>query len=799
MRQLKLSRNSGRVLLRYRGLILVVVLAITGFFAFQLRHLDIATRFGDLLPHGHPYIELFKKYPDFGSPLTIYTVVEVKEGDIFNPLTLAKIKRITEALDAIPGVNHNMVASLASRKLKKIEAVQDGVQSSYLMAETPPATPEEIATFRYRAMTAPGVLGAYVSLDGKATLITATFIDHLIDYEAIFRAVRHLRAVESDANHVIHTAGQPMLTGWVYHYRGQLYRNFALTIAGMVLLLLLLMRTISGTLTPIFVTLLTAVWGFGLVAVTRSNLDPLIMVIPILLIARSLSHAVQAVERYNEMYVETGDALEAAAESFRSIFPPGVLAIITDAAALFAIVVAPIPLMQKLGIFAGMWALCIIPGNVIVTPIILSYLPAPRLRHFRASKAAAIPRLLDSILWGINALTGRPRARRFTVALFVLVVLLSLFFARGLQIGDARPGTSILWPNSSYNVAVATINQKFAGMDVLQVVVEAQPGKSIKTREALAATRDFQRFIEQDPNVKATFSFADFVPVVRRIFNGGNPVWEVVPPTDLEAGFFAQMATAGANPGDYDSLFTPKWEAANISVWYPDHRQGTIKAALQRARDFIDSANDDLDDVRFAMASGVMGIQAAVNDIIVGRESLILFIVLAVVFLSCSILYRSWVAGIMLLIPVNIANLFASATMALLGIGLDINTLPIAGVGIGVGIDYGIYLLSRIYEEAPIHPRLERAVPRAVQTTGRAIFFTASTILISLVPWYFLADLRFQADMGLLLALLMFFNMIVALVTIPLLVYIFKPAFLRRRLGQVARAPREIAEAVTAP
>jgi predicted RND superfamily exporter protein len=143
--------------------------------------------------------------------------------------------------------------------------------------------------------------------------------------------------------------------------------------------------------------------------------------------------------------------------------------------------------------------------------------------------------------------------------------------------------------------------------------------------------------------------------------------------------------------------------------------------------------------------------------------------------------YRSVVAAVLLLIPVNVSNLFLGAVLVQMGIGLDVNTLPITAIGVGVGIDYGIYLLSRICEEYNSSEDVGLSIERAIATTGKAIFFTATIVLIAILPWYFLSGLKFLADMGLLLVMVMLINMLVALVLLPLEIWLVKPRFLKQK------------------
>ncbi len=151
------------------------------------------------------------------------------------------------------------------------------------------------------------------------------------------------------------------------------------------------------------------------------------------------------------------------------------------------------------------------------------------------------------------------------------------------------------------------------------------------------------------------------------------------------------------------------------------------------------------------------------------------------IFFVCAYAYRSIVASFIVLIPVNLSNFMLTATMHTLGIGLDINSVMVAVLGVGVGIDYGIYLLSRICEEFNAQGKdWGKAITVSLATTGKAIMFTATIMLIGITPWYMLSDLKFMADMGLLLVAIMLINMVLALVVLPLLIWLIKPKFASR-------------------
>jgi len=775
-----------------------VILVVTAFFASQMRRIDITTNFRDLYPKSHPHTDLFEKYPAFGSPLTVSLVVQAKTGSIYNPQTLRKIQEATRLADLIPGVDHDQVVSIASRKVKHLQATVGGIESTNLLVASVPESPEEIHRLRDRVRSTEGVLGNLVSLQEDAALIQATFVERLTDYNVIYNGIQSVIEKLEDENHEIYAAGQPMLTGWVYLYGRQMFLIFAVTILGMILLLGFHMRNVAGVVTPILVSAATALWGLGFAGLFKIGVDPLTMVLPMLLVARSFSHAVQACERYFEIYADTQSKREACVGSLASIFPPGTLGVITDAAGLFLIGVAPIPTMQKVALVCGLWALSLIPANVLLTPIVLSFLPVPRNAAQVVGRARAngskegfaraskpFDRSIDRLLSATGELS-RGRLAWGAVCVITAAIIWAGLTATKLQVGDVNPGTSLLWPSSPYNTAVQRINERFAGFDRLQVVVESNNPAGIRAVEALDLMQRFQRYMERDPEVSGTFSFADLVPQVNRLIHGGLPKWRVIPEDQSDAALLYQLAMTGGGPGDFDRYVTKDLSAANVIVWYKDHRAQTIERALRRAESFLSNESPLNDDnLKVRLASGTMGLFAAINDEVARSGLQIFLLVLAAVFVTCSITYKSFVAALLLLVPVNISNLIGNAAMVTMGIGLDVNTLPVAAVGIGVGIDYGIYFLSRVCEESTSQGRLEKAVLTAINTTGRAIFFTGTTVLMGIAPWYFLSDLRFQADMGLLIAALMLINMVVSLVVLPLLLVIVRPKFILRGVRKI--------------
>ena len=772
--------------LHHRALSLLVIAAITVFFAAGLRHVELRTIFSDLLPKSHPFVQTYTDHPNFGNPLTVTVMVKRKDGDIYNPETLQKVWDITREIDLVPSVDHDQILSISTEKARYSEATPYGIESQPLMGDHAPENDEEIAEFRNRVDKAPNARAFLISQDESATLIKATFIERLMDYGVIFDEIQQLVDRERDADHEVYVAGQPMLTGWVYSHEKAMLGIFAVTGGALVLSLIIYMFNVAGVVTPLVTSLVAAIWGFGFVGWLGDPIEPLIMVVPLLLIARSFSHCVQFIERYYEVYHTVGDKKKAAEISLGVMMAPGTLGIVTDAVGLFLIMVAPIPAMERFAVFCGFWALILIPTNVFLSPLILSFLPEPKNvaqiigidKHGGGFWHTGIRRILARMA---KLSHGKPAP--FTAAVIVVLTIFSISQVIQLKVGNPVEGSSLLWEDSEYNTAVGEINKNFAGLNTLEVVFEAKdinnPSRVARQAETVFSMLKLQQILEkEDVPPVATLSFGDYLPEANRLFSGGHPKWAPLDNNQPAVAAAAGAVMVGTGPKAFLHVADFVQQNATVSLWYKDNKQETVDLALEQTRAALDEIGLEHEAFRIRLGTGTIALQQSINDTVDYYQWIILGLLNIVILITCSYAYRSVVAGILLLIPVNLSNMLLGAVMVQMDIGLDVNTLPIAAIGIGVGIDYGIYLLSRICEEYQEFNDYGKAIDDAVATTGKAIFFTATIVLIGILPWYFLSGLKFLADMGLLLVMVMLINMVIALIVVPLLVWLIKPRFL---------------------
>lgn len=775
--------------MQHRRLMAVIFALITVFFLVGMTRVEIRTIFSDLLPKDDPYVQVYKDHGNFGNPLTVTIAVKRKNGDIYNAETLGKVWDLTRDVDLAPGVDHDQILSIATEKARYAEATAGGIDVRPLMGDHPPRTDAEIEEFRSRVERSPSARNFLVSGDSTTTLINATFIESRLDYGEAFHYVQGLVEAARDAEHEVSMAGQPALTGWIYQYEREMAYIALLTIGLLILSLVLYMRNTVGVITPLVTSTVAAIWGFGFVGWLRSPIEPLLMVVPLLLVARSFSHCVQFTERFYEFYPQVGSRIKAAELTMTVMMVPSVLGIFTDMLAIFLIGVAPIPAMERFALFCGFWALWLIPTGVVLISLLLSWLPPPRNAARLIGKSEelhGIHKFQHKMLELAGRLATGSRAR-YTAVVMAMVAVSSVYLFSQMQIGNPVEGSNLLPPDSEYNQAVKQINAKFPGVNTLEIIFEAKdqdsPTRVMHQADTVLSMLQLQGLLERsDHPPRATLSFGDYLMEANRLFSGGHPKWLPLNADDAATSAAANAVMVGSSPKAFSTVIDFVQQNGTVSLWYKDNRQETVDTALAQSRDAIAVVGADHPNFRIRLGSGTIALQQAMNNVVERYHLIILGLLNLVLLIGCGIAYRSALAGIILLIPVNLTNLILYSGMHLMGIGLDINALLVACVGVGVGIDYGIYLMSRLCEEYHAHPDDWSAIILAsVTTTGKAIMFTALIMVIGILPWYFLSSLKFTADMGLLFVWVMLINMVLALVLLPLTVYFIKPKFMANK------------------
>ncbi len=754
--------------------ILGAILLVTVFFAFQIPGLKIFSEFSDLLPQKHPYIQLHNQIRDtFGGASQIVVSVEVDSGTIFTNKTLAVIHKLTQDVDSLPGVNHNLVSSLTHRTARKIWLTETGELNSVAYYEASKTNLDDAALDQLKksVMANPRVYGLMVSPDMKAALIKAQLNEGDLDYEKTFQELQKVRAQAAAPGIRVYATGQPVLICWVYTYLSQIIQIFLYTMALMVFLLVMHFRCFYGVFLPLLGIALSSIWGLGFISLLKWNLDPLNLVIPFLIAARAMSHSIQLVERYYGELAITLDSKQAARNAFDDLFRPGSLAIVVDAVGILVIALGAAPINIKLGYYAGFWAFSVIFTVLLVVPLLLLLLPQPK----KTTNKFGV--LRDQIVRVISLAGNRSSALAILGAVAVLLVAGSIFAVK-VKIGEAEPGSPLLYPKHDYNVSSKAINERFPGSEELYIVARTADRGGLKRPEVLHAMETFQNHMLFDAGLGGVKSLPTLLRNVNGLIHNVEPRWSQIPDSAAEVGglMFAYMAGSPI-PGALNEFLNSDGTDANMVFFYKDHQAETIQRAVALAKEGI-AKTGGVKDFQILLGGGVVGVNAAINDAVYDDNRLVVPLVLFLSFLFVMVFYGSLHAGWLMVLPMIFATILTYAYMGINNISVNINTVPVIAVGIGVGIDYAIYIMNRIREEMAVLRDLPAAVMKALATTGFAVTFTAATLVAGIIMWVFLSDLRFQSDSALLLSIMLVLNALAALLLMPAWVMVFKPRFI---------------------
>ncbi len=777
-----LSRLEGLVFHNPKKILGLIAL-ITVLFASRIPYLQMYSDFSDLLPQKHKYIQLHNEIRDnFGGANIVILSVEVDEGTIFTPETLQLIHELTQKVDTLPSVNHNLVTSLTHRTSRKVYLTEEGDINSepYYDPQAQALSLSQLDSLKNDVIANPRVYGLLVSPDLKAALIKGTLNEGALDYPAIFKEVQAARALAKSIDGVtVYATGQPVLIGWVHSYIGEIIKIFLLTALIMLVLLIGSLRTLYGVLVPTIGIIISSIWGLGIISALGINLDPLVLVIPFLISARALSHGIQLVQRYYYELPDAKDGREAAQRTFESLFRPGSLGVVSDAIGVFLISLGSIPINTNLAYYASLWAFSVLFTVLIAVPLILSILPTPKAASAEKKSKTDAGWYQRMLVRNSNFMASLKTAKSALVfAAMGLVV--GLFLASKVLVGESDPGSPLLYPDHDYNISAKAINDSFPGSEELYVVARTETKGGIKDPKVLQSMNSLKNYMLNDSELGGVKALPDLVKQVNQLIHSNDPRWQQIPDSSSYVGglLFTYMA-ASPIPGALNEFVTPDENEASLVFYYKDHKGETIRRAIHMLKTWIDDPANKVEGLSYHLAGGIIGVTAAGNEAAFQTNLLVLPLVLLLIFVFVTVFYWSLEAGGMMFGAMFFATTLSYAYMGVVGMGININTVPIIAVGVGVGIDYSIYIMDRIREEmSKGAASLEIAISKSIETTGVAIGFTAFTLMSGVIMWKFVSTLRFQADAAMLLSVMIFLNAVAALVIVPSWIRVFKPKFI---------------------
>jgi len=558
----------------------------------------------------------------------------------------------------------------------------------------------------------------------------------------------------------------------------------AITVLAIIVMLYVYYRSKRAMFVPVMCAGTSAIWGLGFMSLMGYNLDPLMLVLPFLISLMTARHSMQFMSRYMEEFELTGNVKQASQNIIETMFIPGLTSIVTDALGIALVAIATIPVLMKIAVACSFWSIATVILSMLFTPLVLSYIPESKrfIQQVQKSKESGdYEKKLDYRDRFLRFL-GRwipLRGKFYVLGGAAILSVMSYYYASNLIIGDFMPGSSILWPWHRYNKDAFRITFSMPLLNPLYIIVEGEQGNfEITQGPTLREMDKFQRYIAKQDRVMFVNSIASNLPGYLMATYEDNPQWCHLPKEDRILSFAARHLIDAGEPGTWDRYIDMQEKNANIIIYCRDKMPTTVESVMNNIKAYLKETPGPPGG-KYVLAGGAVGVQAAIRETIADAQIWNLILALGGVLLCVAFEFKSFTAGLILTIPLAISNFLTFALMGAYHIGLTTNTFPVASVGIGLGVDYGIYFVGRLAEERKKGRTLTEAIFQGLVTNGKSIIQIATTITIGLLLWVFSA-LKFQAEMGLLLAVILMLNMFGALLLVPSLICIIKPKFLEK-------------------
>ncbi|WP_431688641.1 efflux RND transporter permease subunit [Hahella sp. NBU794] len=753
-----------RLVFNNRLIILIAFLAITVFMAFSAAKIKPDSSFERLIPLEHPYIQNMLENRDDLENLgnSIRIAVAVEEGDIFTDSYMETLKQITDEVFYLRGVDRSGVRSVWTPNVRWVEVTEEGFQGGTVIPDGYNGSQESLDKLRQNILRS-GEVGRLVADNFRSVIIYAPLLEvdpdtgQSLNYEQFSRDLEtNIREKFQAQNPNIHiyAIGFAKKLGDLIEGMRSVVLFFLVAIVLTIVLLYWYSRCWSGTLTPVLASIVAVIWQVGILRLLGYGIDPYSILVPFLVFAIGISHGVQIV---NAMSIESArgfDATTSARLAFRALYIPGMLALVSDAMGFLTLLFIKIDVIKDLAVTASIGVAVIIITNLVLHPIILSYVGITKsgIKH-QKNRGEERDRK-----WLRMSYFAHPSVARVSLLIALVGAGLGIYYKQGLKIGDLDKGAAELRPDSRYNRDNDfIINNYSTSSDVMVVMVKTDKEKC-SSYPVMKGMDDLQWVLENTPGVESTASLATVSKIVTKALNEGNFKWYELSRNQQIINSSIQRAPSGLV--NSDCSMTP------LLAFLEDHKAETLQRVVDTIEAFSrENANDDY---QLLLAAGNAGVDAATNQVISKAKDLMLIFVYSVVSVLCFVTFRSIRAVLCIVVPLGLTSILCEALMTQMGIGIKVETLPVIALGVGIGVDYGIYIYTKFEHYILEGKSLQDAYFETLRSTGKAVMFTGITLAIGVCTWIF-SPIKLQANMGLLLFFMFLWNMVGALWLLPAL------------------------------
>ena len=781
------DKNGGswleRILFNHRASFLIVCAVLTVFLGTNALNVRVNADFNDMIPTHQPFIINYLQHYNVmrSQANAIQIAVAVNRGSIIDAHYLETLQHISDQVYLTPGVDRPFMTSLWTPNTRWVSITPDGLDSGPVIGSGYDGSPAQLEIVRQNIFRT-NQIGSLVSGDFKSSMIYVPLLEinnltgKPLDYGSLAKSLNNLRSEYAGQGVTLHIIGFAMVIGDMVNSIDEVLAFFAVSIVIAAIFLFWYTRCVRSTLLVVLASLTAVTWQMGILSFLGFGLTPYSVLVPFLVFAIGVSHGAQKMNGVMQDIGRGAHPLVAARYTFRRLFLAGLAALICDMTSFAVLMTIQIAAIRQLATIASIGVGLLVVTSLMVVPVILSYIGVSETaarRSVASTSTLGQPRKKHLVWDFLDHFTDRKYA---TAAVLVMLGVASggSLVGRNVQIGDLNAGAPELEQASQYNRDNAYIIKNFMiGSDNFVVMVDTKP-EGCADYALMTTIGRLQWQLQQLPVVSSTDSVVSFFEDSSMLISEGAPKWFGLEPNqEMLNGLSFHLPQ---NLTDFTCSFAP------LYISLTDHRAKTLTTIVNMVQNFVNQPENRSPNFKISLAGGNAGIQAATNLVVQQANRNMLLLVYSVVIVFCFITFRSWRAVLCAVLPLTVTSILAQALMVWLGIGVKVGTLPVVALGVGIGVDYALYVLSIMLKHLREGTSLSDAYHHTLLFTGRVVVLTGFTLAIGVGTWIF-APIKFQADMGLLLAFMFLWNMLGAMVFLPALAYFLLP----RRLFIIQR------------
>ncbi len=761
----KLEQLIENFVFKHRALMMTIIVTCIALLTLQAVQVKPEASFTKMIPGSHSYVNNFLKYQkelsDLGNVVRI--VVQSNDSDIFNADFQQTLKQVTDEVFFIPGISRDGLKSLWTPNVRWQEVTEEGFVGGAVIPDGYDGSAEMIERVKANVFKS-GQIGVLVANNFQSAIILAPLQDINpetglpLDYRELSTILEEkIRDKYSNENITIRIVGFAKVVGDLIDGALQVVAFFVLAVVITFVLLWLYSRCLRSTVSVLVFSIFAVFCQLGILNLLGFGINPYSMLVPFLVFAIGVSHGVQIINSIIHHSVTGASKIDSAKLAFRSLYIAGITALVSDAIGFTTLMVIDIEVIRELAIAASIGVAIIIVTNLIALPILMSYIgvsPAGlKYAQYSAHKTGIVEGLFKNF--------AKPPLAKIALAVGISCLVLGLYFSQAMKIGDLDAGAPELRADSRYNLDNAYIVDNYSTSTDLFVIMVKTEVEQCAQYQTLVWVDQFQWQLRNVAGVQAVKSVADVSKFGLFGMNEGSLKWYGLNRNQLMTN--ASLSKTPQGFMNKDCSMVP------VLVFLNDHKAQTLDNVVKAVEKF--NATNQIEGIEFLMAAGNAGIESATNMVIEEAQTEMLIWVYSIVIVICLITFRSGRIVVCIITPLILTSILSQGLMGVLGIGVKVATLPVIALGVGIGVDYGIYIFSKVKEALGQGKSLYMTYRYALNQTGKAVAFTGITLAIGVATWVF-SPIKFQADMGILLTFMFIFNMLGALTLIPAIAWL---------------------------